>query len=144
MPCSIMHCRDVSHFAVPPAAQVPAQSQYWQASVLPTVGGPSTFQPYAMAPTVIVPVYGVRFAGSCPVTALAGQCIAHCRRSQHFPTLRVGSYGHSAGIWCQVRRFLPSHSTGRPVDYPLWEVPAPSNLTRWLLRSQCRYMVSGS
>ncbi len=43
---------------VPPAAQVPAQSQHWQASVLPTVGGHSTFQPYAVAPTVTVPVCG--------------------------------------------------------------------------------------
>jgi hypothetical protein len=41
-----------------PAAQVPAQSQHWQASVLPTVGVHSTFQPYAMAPTVTVPVCG--------------------------------------------------------------------------------------
>jgi hypothetical protein len=35
-------------------------------------------------------------------------------------------------------RFLPSPSTGRPVDYPLWEVPAPSSLMRWPLRSQHR------
>jgi hypothetical protein len=35
-------------------------------------------------------------------------------------------------------RFLPSHSTGRPVDYPLWEVTAPSNLMRWPPRSQYR------
>ncbi len=41
------------------AAQVPAQSQHWQASGLPTVEGPSTFfQPYAMAPPVPVPVCG--------------------------------------------------------------------------------------
>ncbi len=40
------------------AAQVPAQSQHWQASGLPTVGSHSTFQPYAMAPTVTVPVCG--------------------------------------------------------------------------------------
>jgi hypothetical protein len=45
-------------FAAPPAAQVPAQSQHWQASGLPTVGVHSTFQPYAMAPTVTVPVCG--------------------------------------------------------------------------------------
>jgi hypothetical protein len=39
------------------AAQVPAQSQHWQASGLPTVEGPSTFQPYAMAPPPVpVPV----------------------------------------------------------------------------------------
>jgi hypothetical protein len=38
------------------AAQVPAQSHHWQASGLPTVGDPSTFQPYAMAPPVPVPV----------------------------------------------------------------------------------------
>jgi hypothetical protein len=37
-------------------------------------------------------------------------------------------------------RFLPSHSTGRPVEYPLWEVTTPSNLMRWPLRSQCRYV----
>jgi hypothetical protein len=41
------------------AAQVPAQSQHWQASGLPTVGGPSTFQPYAMAPPVTAPVLTV-------------------------------------------------------------------------------------
>ncbi len=73
MPCFIMHCRDVSHVVpchasscivvmcliLPPsAAQVPAQSQHWQASVSPTVGVHSTFQPYAMAPTVTVPVFG--------------------------------------------------------------------------------------
>jgi hypothetical protein len=40
------------------AAQVPAQSQHWQASGLPTVEGPSTFQPYAVAPPVPVPVCG--------------------------------------------------------------------------------------
>jgi hypothetical protein len=40
------------------AAQVSAQSQLWQASGLPTVEGPSTFQPYAMAPPVPVPVCG--------------------------------------------------------------------------------------
>jgi hypothetical protein len=40
------------------AAQVPAQSQHWQASGLPTVGGLSTFQPYAMASPVPVPVCG--------------------------------------------------------------------------------------
>jgi hypothetical protein len=40
------------------AAQVPAQSQHWQASGLPTVGGPSTFQPYAMAPPVTAPACG--------------------------------------------------------------------------------------
>jgi hypothetical protein len=40
------------------AAQVPAQSQHWQASSLPTVGGPSTFQPYAMAPPVTAPACG--------------------------------------------------------------------------------------
>jgi hypothetical protein len=41
------------------AAQVPAQSQHWQASGLPTVEGPSTFQPYAMAPPPVpVPVCG--------------------------------------------------------------------------------------
>jgi hypothetical protein len=40
------------------AAQVLAQSQHWQASGLPTVGGHSTFQPYAMAPTVTVPACG--------------------------------------------------------------------------------------
>ncbi len=41
------------------AAQVPAQSQHWQASGLPTtMEGPSTFQPYAMAPPVPVPVCG--------------------------------------------------------------------------------------
>ncbi len=38
------------------AAQVPAQSQHWQVSGSPTVGGPSTCQPYAMAPQVPVPV----------------------------------------------------------------------------------------
>ncbi len=53
-------------------SQVPAQSQHWQASVLPTVGVHGTFQPHAVAPTVTVPVCGVRFAGFCPVTALAG------------------------------------------------------------------------
>ncbi len=49
-----------SRTAVPTnlAAQVPAQSQHWQASGLPTVEGPSTFQPYAMAPPVQVPVCG--------------------------------------------------------------------------------------
>ncbi len=41
------------------APQVPAQSQHWQASGLPTVEGPSTFQPYTtMASPVPVPVYG--------------------------------------------------------------------------------------
>ncbi len=40
------------------AAQVPAQSQHWQASGLPTVGGTSTFQPYAMAPPVTAPACG--------------------------------------------------------------------------------------
>ncbi len=40
------------------AAQVPAQSQHWQARGLPTVEGPSTFQPYAVAPPVPVPVCG--------------------------------------------------------------------------------------
>jgi hypothetical protein len=40
------------------AAQVPAQSQHWQASGLPNVEGPSTFQSYAMAPPVPVPVCG--------------------------------------------------------------------------------------
>jgi hypothetical protein len=47
--------------AAPPAnlaAQVPAQSQHWQASGLPTVGGPSTFQPYAMTPPVTAPACG--------------------------------------------------------------------------------------
>ncbi len=39
-------------------AQVPAQSQHWQTSGNPTVGGPSTFQPYAMAPPAPVPVCG--------------------------------------------------------------------------------------
>jgi hypothetical protein len=39
-------------------------------------------------------------------------------------------------------RFLPSPSTGRPVNYPLWEVPAPSSLMRWPLRSQ--YQCVGS
>ncbi len=45
----------------PPAnleSQVPAQSQHWQVSGSPTVGGPSTFQPYAMASPVPVPVCG--------------------------------------------------------------------------------------
>ncbi len=36
------------------AAQVPAQSQHWQVSGIATVGSHSTFQPYAMAPTVTV------------------------------------------------------------------------------------------
>ncbi len=40
------------------AALVPAQSQHWQASRLPTVEGPSTFQPYVAAPPVPVPVCG--------------------------------------------------------------------------------------
>ncbi len=35
-------------------------------------------------------------------------------------------------------RFLLSPSTGRPVDCPLWEVPVPSTLMRWPLRSQYR------
>jgi hypothetical protein len=39
-------------------SQVPAQSQHWQASGLPTVEVHSTFQPYAMVPTVTVPVCG--------------------------------------------------------------------------------------
>ncbi len=37
---------------------IPAQSQHWQASGLPTVERPSTFQPYAMTPPVPVPVCG--------------------------------------------------------------------------------------
>jgi hypothetical protein len=41
-------------------------------------------------------------------------------------------------------RFLPSHSTGRPVDCPLWECTALPSLTRWPLWSQCRYVVSDS
>jgi hypothetical protein len=50
-----------ANLAAPPtnlAAQVPAQSQHWQASGLPTEGSHSTFQPYAMAPPVPVPVCG--------------------------------------------------------------------------------------
>jgi hypothetical protein len=35
-------------------------------------------------------------------------------------------------------RFLSSHSTGRPVDYPLLEVTALSNLMRWHPRLQYR------
>ncbi len=35
-------------------------------------------------------------------------------------------------------RFLLSPSTGRSVDYPLWEVPAPFSLMRWPLRSRYR------
>jgi hypothetical protein len=41
-------------------------------------------------------------------------------------------------------RLLPSHSTGRPVDCPLWECTALLSLTQWLLRSQCRYVVPDS
>jgi hypothetical protein len=49
-------------------------------------------------------------------------------------------------MWCQIRRLRPSHSTGRPVYYPLWECTALPNLTRWplTLRSQCRYVVPDS
>jgi hypothetical protein len=36
--------------------------------------------------------------GSCPATVLAGQWFAHCGSAKHFPALRDGPYGHSAGV----------------------------------------------
>jgi hypothetical protein len=42
--------------SVPPVAQVPSQSQHWQASVLPTAEVHSTLQPFTVASTVAVPV----------------------------------------------------------------------------------------
>jgi hypothetical protein len=51
------------------SAQVPAQSQHWQASALPTVEGPGTFQPYAMASPVPVPVWRQPSPGCQPSPA---------------------------------------------------------------------------
>ena len=101
------------------ASQVPAQSQHWQASGLTTVGGPSTFQPYAVAPPVPVPV-----CGQLKVVKLAQPQLLMTALQQPQPTLQ--------------HRFLPSPSTGRSVAHPLWEVLAPSSLMRWPLRSQYR------
>ena len=73
--------------------------------------------------------------------------IMHCRDVSHVVPCHAPS---CIVVMCLILpsllppRFLPSHSTGRPVDCPLWECTALPNLTRWPLRSQCRYVASDS
>jgi hypothetical protein len=97
---------------------IPAQSQHWQANSTAFAEPQSTLQQQSIQPSVVQTTHGQHPAAHDSRTAAPANLAAPQ------PTL--------------PHRFLPSHSTGRPVDYPLWEVPAPSNLMRWPPRSQYR------
>jgi hypothetical protein len=98
---------------------IPAQSQHWQASSTASAEPFSTLQQQSLQPSVVQTTHGQHPAAHnsrTPPPQLTPQ-----------PLQRI--FPH---------RFLVSHSTGKPVDCPLWECTAPSSLLRLRQRSQCR------
>ncbi len=103
------------------SAMTPGCATEPSASVLTTVGAYPMLQSYATPFSVVQSTHGQHPAahdnrtahpanlaapsanlaaqvGSCLVTALAGQWIAHCGSAQHLPVLCDSAYGHSAGL----------------------------------------------
>ncbi len=111
---------DGQHPAAHDPLSIPAQSQHWQAHSTAFAEPQSTLQQQSIQPSVAQLTHGQHPAAHDNRTAVTANLAAPQ------PTL--------------PHRFLLSPSTGRPVDYPLWEVPAPSSLMRWPLRSKYRWV----
>ncbi len=117
-PSSVAHSTHRQRPAAHDPLSIPAQSQHWQANSAAFSEPPSTSQQQLPQLSAVQNNHGQHPA-------------AHDSRT----AAPVNPAALPTNLAAQVSA---QPSTGRPVDYPLWEVPAPSSLMRWPLRSQHR------